>query len=381
MSATTKSTESITPAVHLEFIQNQLENGGGSGEEIEQYHRALFLHHHAMDWEKYRQQARTHEDRLGFLEARLKQAQLELSDRPRLVPVSIDGQEDVRPTAPWHTWDRLMFGAGVLGILALLTFGVLNISFNLLESGFVTFRENPFRSYLWAALLPVGALAVKIGWDFLQERLARAVYLWTCLGLGLLGVVVWVAAYACVYPTLSKGIDEQIAGLTVFDKAGAAPGATSRLNFAGAKWVDVITVAGQAVAEIFLSAVIGMYLTTLYARHRPVRLARDPAFVQLDKERRELEQRIAQERAALGEATGNLVRLENQLSALVAYGKSMFHRESARRQNQAEKRQVILDQLSDHLRQHLEPNDGKNRLPGSAAAADLSRNGAGQSRS
>lgn len=380
MSATTKANEIITPAVHLEFIQNQLDNAGASGEDIENYHRALFLHHHAIDLEKHRQQARIHEGQLGFLEARLKETQLGLGERPRLVAVSVEGQEDVRPTAPWHAWDLLMFFVGVFGIVALIVFGVLNISFNLLESGFVTFRENPLRSYLWAALLPVGALAVKIGWDFLQERPYRAIYLWSCLAIGLAGVFVWVAAYASVYPTLSKGIDEQIAGLTVFDAPARTPAAAMRLNFAGARWVDVITVAGQAVAEIFLSAVIGMYLTTLYSRHRPVRLVQDPEFAQLDQERRDLQESIARERAALGEATGNLVRLENQLAALIAYGKSMFHRESARRQNQVEKRQVILDQLSDHLRQHLNSADANNRLAGSAADSNLSGNGVGQIR-
>ena len=125
------------------------------------------------------------------------------------------------------------------------------------------------------------------------------------------------------------------------------------------------------MAEIFLSAVIGMYLTSLYARHRPVRLACDPAYAQLDRERRELEDNIARERTALGQATGNLVRLENQLSALVAYGKSMFHREAAKRQTQAEKRQVILDQLSDHLRNHLDSSDGNNRLAANPAGAAL----------
>src|SRR5262245_27592223 len=63
----------ISPAVHLEFIENQLANGNGSGiEEVEQYHRALFLHHHAVEWEKYRQISKTHEDKLLFLEGRLK---------------------------------------------------------------------------------------------------------------------------------------------------------------------------------------------------------------------------------------------------------------------------------------------------------------------
>ena len=363
--------QNITPAVHLEFIQNQLENPAGSvSDEIEGYHRALFLHHHAVEWETYRQQARTHEDKLAFLQGRLKDTELRLSERPKLIPVLLDGAEDVQPTAPWNFWDRTMFVVCALGILCLITFGVLNISFNLLESGFITFRENPFRSYLWAALLPVGALAVKVGWDCLTESRQRARYLWICLAVGMLGVLTWVGAYACVYPTLSKGINEQIASLTVFD-GSTNSGAGSHVNFAGAKWVDVITVGGQAVAEIFLSAVLGMYLTSLYSRHRPVRLAEDPAFSQLDQERRQLEDEISRERVRLGEASGHLIRLENQLTALVAYGKSMFHKEAAKRQDQSEKRKVILDQLSDHLRNHLEASEPTNRLAAASASASL----------
>jgi hypothetical protein len=93
-----------------------------------------------------------------------------------------------------------------------------------------------------------------------------------------------------------------------------------------------------------------------------VRLAADPAFAQLAHERRNLEQRIAVERLSLGEATGHLVRLDNQLAALVAYGKSLFHRESGKRKDESQKRQVILDQLSDHLRTHLESVEPANRL-------------------
>jgi hypothetical protein len=373
--ASTGNGANIVPAVHLEFIHNQLDNPNNSGpEQIEQYHRALFLHHHAVEWEKYRQAAKTHSDRLAFLEAQLRSTELSLSERTRLVPVSVDGQEDLKPTPPWNGWDILMFGACCVGIVCLITFGVWNISFNLLESGLVTFRQNPIRSYLWAALLPVGALAVKIGWDILQDRKQRAIYLWSCLGLGMLGVLVWATAYACVYPTLSKGISEHIASLTVFDNASSS-GASGSLNFAGAKWIDVVTVGGQAIAEIFLSAVLGMYLTNLYARHRPVRLAPDPSFVQFDRERQTLEERIARERFSLGEATGHLTRLENQLAALLAYGKSMFHREAARRQGDSEKRQVILDQLSDHLRHHLEAGDSRNRLTKDLSPTLQTKNG------
>ncbi len=83
-----------------------------------------------------------------------------------------------------------------------------------------------------------------------------------------------------------------------------------------------------------------------------------------------MEASIARERLGLGEATGNLLRLENQLSALIAYGTSVFHRETARRQDQAEKRQVILDQLSEHLRSHLDTVEVGSRL---APAAPSSR--------
>src|SRR5579885_2793600 len=74
--------DQITPAVHLEFIQNHLENGGASEAEIEKYHRALFLHHHALEWEKLRQETKIHEDRLGFLEGQLREARLLLGERP-----------------------------------------------------------------------------------------------------------------------------------------------------------------------------------------------------------------------------------------------------------------------------------------------------------
>src|SRR3984957_8568010 len=370
----------ITPPVHLEFIQNQLENPGATtlaGEEIEQYHRALFLHHHAVEWEHARQKARTHAERLAFLEGRLKETELRLTERPGLVHVMVDGREDTVPSPPWNAWELFMFAICCLGIVCLIAFGVSNISFNLLESGFITFRENPLRAYLWSALLPVGALAIKVGWDCVPERRLRDRYLWLCLGMGVLGVLVWVAAYASVYPSLSKGINDQIASLTVFD-APSASGPTPRgLNFAGAKWIDVITVAGQAVAEIFLSAVLGMYLTILYARHRPVRLALDPATAQLAQERGRIETTIARERHGLGEANGSIVKLENQLAALLAYGKSMFHRENARRQDQTQKGQIILEQLSDHGRHRLDPAEPANDLAGAGAVSSAYRGNGG----
>jgi hypothetical protein len=355
----------ITPPVHLEFIQNQLENPAAAGTavaEIEEYHRALFLHHHALEWEQARQKAQTHSERLVFLQGRLKDTEMRLGERPGLVHVIVDGREDSAPTQPWNVWELFMFAICCLGIVCLIAFGISNISFNLLESGFVTFRENPIRAYLWSALLPVGALAIKVGWDSLRDKRVRELYLWFCLGVGIIGVVVWVGAYASVYPTLSKGINDQIATLTVFDAPSVSGGTPHGLNFSGTKWIDVVTVASQAAAEIFLSAVLGMYLTNLYARHRPVRLAVDPAAAQLEQERVRLGDSIVRERHGLGEANGNIARLENQLAALLAYGKSLFHRENARRQDQTQKRQIILEQLSDHVRHHLDPAESGNGL-------------------
>jgi len=222
----------ITPAVHLEFIQNQAGLAEGEVvEEIEAYHRALFLHHHAGDLERFREHARIHEDRIIHLDARLKETYARLAGLEKLVPVDLDGEPDVKPTSQWNAWDGTMFAAALLGIIVLLVFGVLNVSFNLLESGLVTFLESPVRAYFWAALLPVGALAVKVGWDFLQSRRARDIYLWICLTIGITGVLVWVGAYATVYPTLSKSTSEHINSLSVFDHgAGAAsqPGGPRR---------------------------------------------------------------------------------------------------------------------------------------------------------
>src|SRR5271155_5630225 len=113
----------ISPPVHLEFIQNQLDNPDASAvaaNEIEHYHRALFLHHHAVEWEQARQKARTHAERLVFLEGRLKETEMRLSERPRLVPAIVDGHEDTAPNCPWNIWELFMFGVCSLGIVCLI---------------------------------------------------------------------------------------------------------------------------------------------------------------------------------------------------------------------------------------------------------------------
>src|SRR5438876_10088091 len=102
--------QTISPAVHLEFIQNQAglpeaESVGG----IEAYHRALFLHHHAAELEKYEQQACVHQDRLAHLENRLQETTAKLTGLDALVPVDLDGQADIKPSSPWNWWDVAMF--------------------------------------------------------------------------------------------------------------------------------------------------------------------------------------------------------------------------------------------------------------------------------
>lgn len=344
------ATAGAGPAVHLEFIQNQAGLPESEGlEAVDAYHRSVFMHHHARDFERLQQQARVHQDRLAHLETRAGELNARLTGQEKLVPVQVAGAPDVQPSAPWNIWDQAMFVAALAGVLALLVFGVLNISFNLLESGLVTFVESPVRAYFWAALLPVGALAVKIGWDFLESRRMREVYVWTCLTVGIAGVLIWMGAYATVYPTLSKSTAEQIEGLSVFGNGAQAAGATT----SGVKWTDVAIVASQATAEIFLSAVLGIYMTLIYQRHRPVRLAENPVFVQLEQERRLVADEIERERLALGEARGGESRLQHQMSALVAFARSLYQREAASRRDQLDQKSKLLDQISEQLRGHL----------------------------
>ncbi|HYE30238.1 MAG TPA: hypothetical protein VEH27_02315 [Methylomirabilota bacterium] len=342
-----------TPTVHMEFIQHQVGRPEAEGlEAVESYHRALFLHQNGAELERCQQQARIHQERLSHLESRLQAMNGRLVAVDKVIPAEVNGQADTQPTMPWNAWDVAMFIAAGLGVVVLLAFGVLNISFNLLESGLVTFTESPFRAYFWAALLPVGALAVKVGWDLLESTKARRVYLWSSLVIGLGGVIVWLAAYSVVYPTLSRSISEQIQTLSVFD--AAADSALGSGSGPAAKWIDVITVASQAIAEIFLSAVLGIHMTMLYLKHRPVRLASNPLFTQLEEERRSLEQTVAEERMSLAAAKGAESRLLHQLEALIAYAKSLFQKESALLKDQAHQRQTLLNQLSETLRTQLD---------------------------
>jgi hypothetical protein len=115
----------------------------------------------------------------------------------------------------------------------------------------------------------------------------------------------------------------------------------------------------------------------IYARHRPVRLAGNPLFTQLDVERSTLEESVAKERLALGEAKGNQTRLENQLSALIAYAKSIYHKETSLRRDQAHQKNLLLTQISEQLRNQLESVEHARNGQGNGANAGLlaGRNG------
>ncbi|HAV62598.1 MAG TPA: hypothetical protein DCY13_09560 [Verrucomicrobiales bacterium] len=352
-SSSAPSETAIASAINLEFVRNIAETGERDGvEAVTEFHRSLFLHQHGRDLERHRQQRKLSEDRLADLERRLDQVRARLADEDEHVPVLENGTPDTQPSAPWNLWDRTMFWLAAIGVVGLLVFGVFNISFNLLESGIITFTEHPVRAYFWAALLPVGALAVKVGWDLLENRRCRMIYLWTCLTIGLVSVVAWVAAYASVYPALSMSTAERIASLTVTD---ASPGAS--LTAGGVKTIDMIIVIAQGLAEICLSAALGIYMTQLYGRHRPVSLARNPVYKQLDGERRRLEEQVTRERLALAEARGGESRLENQLSAFVAYARSLFQKEAGLRRDRGQQKRQLLDRIAAQLKARLDDAD------------------------
>jgi len=354
----------LTTAINLEYVRNVAQAGQESGlEDVAAFHRALFMHEHGRELERFRQQRKTAEDLLADLELRLNDTRERLTGENPHLAVMDEGRPDTQPNAPWSRWDGAMFWMAAAAVLSLLVFGVFNVSFNLLESGIVTFTQNPVRAYFWAALLPVGALAVKVGWDFLQSRRTRDVYLWTCLGIGLVALIVWVAAYASVYPALSMTTEERIAQLSITDVTANASG-LSQVNGSGVKRIDMILVAAQALVEVCLSAVLGMYMTLLYGRHRPVRLVANPTFTALDRERCALEERVSVERLALADAVGGERRLESQLEAFTAYARSLFQREASLRRDRGHQKRQLLDQLADQVKASLAEADRDHELDG-----------------
>jgi hypothetical protein len=354
--------------VHLEFIRNQAAIADGSGgEAVEAYHRSLFLYRHAGDMERWDQETRLHEHRLRGLELRLNEMDGQLASLPHLLANPLGPQPgettERPPSTPWNAWDVVMFILAGIGVVGLLVFGILNISFNLLESGLITFQENPIRAYFWAALLPAGALAVKVGWDCLRHPRLRGFYLWSCLVLGILGVLAWLSAYASVYPSLSKNTAERIQSLSVFSTPPADAGWLLGTNSAGTRWIDILLVGSQAVAEIFVSAVLGIYMTQVFHRHHSSRSSRNPRFAQLDEHRARLEKEVSRERLGLAEARGQSKRLEHQLNALLAFAQSAWQQEVALRRDQTHQQRLLLDQIASQLREQLGGMPHGTRLP------------------
>ena len=348
-------TSPAADGIDLDYISNQAGAPDASSvDEVEAYHRALFLGRTASEFERTRQEAQIHGDRVERLETRLGEVRRQVASVEKLMPRQDSADESGVAVTPWTHWDRVMVTLAGVGVLGLLIFGVLNISFNLLESGLVTFQENPARAYFWAALLPVGAMAVKIGWDSLEAVRTRRLYHWTCLILGVAAVLVWVAAYASVYPSLSKNTAERIQSLSVFDGPDARPSGLGAVNGAGARWVDVTIVGSQAVAELFISAALGIYMTRVASRHTAPRLPSNPLHDQLEEERVELESDLARERLSLGAARGTQQRLEHQLNVLVALARSAFQREAALRRDQSRQERLLLDQIAGQLRTQLQ---------------------------
>ncbi len=346
----------------MDYIQNLAVTEGQDGAAaVETYHQAMFLHEHGVELERFKQQEHIHQDRLDHLEQQLTGTRNRLAEVERLEPIENDGELDDQPTTPWNIWDRTMFAMGAIGILAMVVFGIMNISFNLLESGIVTFMEHPIRAYFWAALLPVGALAVKVGWDLLENDRSRSRYVWTTLGIGILSLLVWIGAYALVYPSLSKTTEEQIGSLTVF---GSDADNATEASATGVKTLDMINVIAQAISEICLSAVLGIYLTMIYQKHRPVRLAMNPTFYQFDQERDSLEKSIATERLALANAQGQINHLENKLTVIKAYAKALFQKETIHREENDHQKHLTLARIENELRSHLSELDQTNATNG-----------------
>jgi hypothetical protein len=361
-SSTSSETEvALSAAIHLEYVRNMAQHGSEESiHAVASFHESLFMQKHGKDLERYVQQKKLSEDRLRDLEHRLSETRNRLIGENPHVTVEADGKVDTKPNAPWNLWDLSMFWSAGLAALSLILFGVLNISYNLLESGIITFQNHPLRAYLWAALLPVGALAVKVGWDFIQSSKRRHLYIWSCLIIGMVSILIWIATYAMIYPSLSMTTEEHIAGITLHDSADDQP---SSMLPGGTKTVDMALVASQALAEIFLSAVLGIYMARLYASHRPVKLTVNPVFHSLDSERQQLEAHIAGERLALAEASGNSDRLRHQLKVFVAYAESLFQREVALRQDRGFQKLQLLDEISEQIKSRMDPHSQNHPSP------------------
>ncbi|MBT5926258.1 MAG: hypothetical protein HOH33_06535 [Verrucomicrobia bacterium] len=346
--------QEVDSFIHLEYIQYLADSRNGDGTaEVEAYHRALFMNQYGQELEHLKHKIQTHEERLEYLQPRLAKLRDQVKDVDSLVPVNHLDKPDVQPSQPWNMWDRFMFGLAGVGIFCLVIFGVLNISFNLIESGIVSFADYPYRAYFWAALLPVGAFAVKIGWDLIQPGSARLFYTWSCLVIGVIGVLVWVMTYASMYPSLSMSSAEQLASIQLFD-ANEGAGNIGDSMIGNVKWMDMVIVASQSLAEIFLSALLGIFMTTVYQRHRPVRLAINPLHQQRNEEREDFENALEAEQNQLAKSKGKEMKMESQLQVFLSYARTLYEKELVIRQRHSHRKHQMLSKIASDLRTRLE---------------------------
>ena len=349
--------------IHIDYIRHLVDSQNGDGTaEVEAYHRALYMNQCGQELEQLKHQIQTHQEKLKYLQPRLKKLRNKIKEVDSLVPVNHQDKPDIEPSQPWNMWDRFMFALAGMGILCLVIFGVLNISYNLIESGIVSFADHPFRAYFWAALLPVGAFAVKVGWDLIQPGSARSVYTWSCLLMGVLGVLVWVLTYASMYPSLSMSSSEQLASLRLFD-FGDPNGNPENAMIGDVKWMDMVLVASQALAEIFLSALLGIFMTTVYQRHRPVRLAVNPLHQQWNDEREQLEKSVELERRQTAEAVGREKKMESQLQVFLSYARTLYEKELVTRQRHSHRKHQLLTEIASDLRNRLEEVEAETTAP------------------
>ena len=338
--------------IHLEYIRHLADISEDNGEEqITNYHRAMFTNKHGAELEQLAHQIKHSETRLDGLEPEWRRATEKLNAIDPLFPNNGSAAKTEESPQPWNHWDRWMFVMAGIGVVCLVVFGVLNISFNLIESGLVLFGDHPYRAYFWAALLPVGALGIKIGWDLITSRSFKSIYVWCCLGTGFLGVLVWLQSYASIYPSLSMSTAEQLESIHLLtDQETADP----KVPFGKVKWVDMILVVSQAIAELFLSALLGIYMTIIYQKHRTIKPSIHPEYLYWDGERLKLERSVFDERKTLATARGRMKELDSQLAVYLAYAKSVYQRELVLSQNHCFRKERLLTELTSDVMERLQ---------------------------
>ena len=340
------------PPIHLEYIRHLADISDDNGEEqITKYHQAMFTHKHGAELEQLAHQVKHSETRLDGLEPEWRRVTEKVNEIDPILPNQGNATKSEEPPQLWNHWDRWMFVMAGIGVVCLVVFGVLNISFNLIESGLVLFGDHPYRAYFWAALLPVGALGIKIGWDLITSRSFKSIYVWCCLVTGFLGVLIWLLSYASIYPSLSMSTAEQLESIQLFTDQETAD---LTVPFGNVKWVDMALVVSQAIAELFLSALLGIYMTIIYQKHRTIKPSIHPEYLHWDGERLKLERSVFDERKTLATARGRMKELDSQLAVYLAFAKSVYQRELALSQNDSSRKERLLTDLASEVMERLQ---------------------------